>query len=244
MKKVCFTAVSDEYYYPEGTHIFVNSFKKFHPDIDLVVFRQDTVDKLFKKHKINWYQAKPYFAELLMHDYDLVVNIDADTIILDRLTEVFDNVNYEVASAWNYNDYENASIPKVSERMYLQAGLVASTNKYFWRRWQEMNQDAMQYLRKENDILNQLVYLDMPFLKLKIVDKYKDYYGCKSLGREQEFEIKRGKTFCRGQQVRAYHYARGNAFPKLDIDNMFYLSPEVRENWKEIAYFGQTVKIV
>jgi hypothetical protein len=44
MRKVCFTAVDDKLYYPEGTHIFINSFRRFHPDIDLVVFRQDTVD--------------------------------------------------------------------------------------------------------------------------------------------------------------------------------------------------------
>ena len=80
MRKVCFTAVDDHLYYPIGTHIFINSFKRFHPDIDLVVFRQDTVDKLFETKGINWYQAKPYFAELLYDKYDLVVNMDADHI--------------------------------------------------------------------------------------------------------------------------------------------------------------------
>lgn len=244
MKKVCFTAVSDEYYYPEGTHIFVNSFKKFHPDVDLVVFRQNTIDKLFKEKNINFYQAKPYFAELLMNDYDLVVNMDADHIVLDRMTEVFDNVDYDVAMPTNYNDYENATFENITEEMYLQAGLVASTSKEFWLKWQEINKTAMNYVRKENDTVNLLIYNQMPELKLKILDKDKDYYGCKSLGREREFEVVDGKTMCRGEQVVAYHYARGNAFPKLDLDTMFYLKPEVRENWKQIAYYGQTVKIV
>lgn len=240
MKKVAFTAVDDKLYYPIGCHIFVNSFKRFHPDIDLVVFRQDTIDQLFKEKGINWYQAKPYFAELLMNKYDLVVNIDADTIILDRLTEVFDKTDYIVGAAWNFNDYENASFDNITEKMYLQAGMVASTSKKFWLDWQKINNTAMNYLRKENDTLNLLVYNNMK-IKPKIFDKKKEYYGCKSLGREPQFIIKRGKTYCRGQQVKAYHFARGSVFPKLNINTM-PLVDEVKNNWKEIAYYGQTVR--
>lgn len=242
MKKVCFTAVEDKLYYPEGTHIFVNSFKRFHPDIDLVVFRSDVVDMLFKEKDINWYQAKPFFAELLMNDYDLVVNIDADHIILDRMSEVFDNVDYDVAMPWNFNDYENSSFENITEEMYLQAGMVASTSKEFWLNWQKINRDAMKYLRKENDTVNLLIYNQMSELKLKILDKEKNYYGCKSLGREPQFTIKDGKTYCRGEQVIAYHYARGGQFPKLDIQNM-PLFGEVKQRWEEIAYEGQSFKM-
>lgn len=244
MKKCAFTAVDDRLYYAEGAHIFVNSFKRFHPDIDLIVFRQDTVDKLFAEKGINWYQAKPYFAELLMEDYDLICNIDADTIILDRLTQVFDDTNYSVGAVWNYNDYENASFENITEEMYLQAGMVASTSKEFWLAWQKINATAMEYLRKENDTLNLLVYNDLK-PNLRIFDKDKDYYGCKSLGREPLFYIKDGKTYCSTDdgQVVAYHFARGNHFPKLDIPTM-PLIDEVKRKWSEIAYYGQTVRII
>ena len=246
MRKVAFTCVDDKLYYPIGTHIMVNSFRRFHPDIDLVVFRQDTVDTLFKERDINWYQAKPYFAQLLEKDYDLIVNIDADHIILDRMVRVFDEVDYDVAMPWNFNDYENASFENITEEMYLQAGMVASTSKKFWATWRRMNRNAMKYLRKENDIVNLLVYNQMPELKLKILDKESDYYGCKSLGRESQFNIGLdGKTFCLrdGGQVIAYHYARGgNALPKLDIKNM-PLIDDVKTRWLEIATYGQTVKL-
>lgn len=244
MKKVCFTAVDDKLYYPIGTHIMINSFRRFHPDIDLVVFRQDVVDKLFKEKDINWYQAKPFLAELLEDKYDLIVNMDADHIVLDRMTEVFDNVDYEVGAPWNFNDYENASFENITEKMYLQAGMVASTSHKFWETWRKANGIAMQYVRKENDILNLVVYNQMPELKLKIFDEKKDYYGCKSLGREPEFRAVDGKTYCRKEQVIAYHYARGGrALPKLDIPNM-PLTDEVKEAWLDIAYKGQTVKII
>lgn len=247
MRKVAFTCVDDHLFYPEGTHIFINSFKRFHPDIDLVVFRQETVDKLFAERSINWYQAKPYFAELLFNDYDLICNIDADHIILDRLTEVFDNTDYDIGVVWNFNDYENSSFENITEEMYLQAGMVASTSKKFWLKWQEINKTAMSYLRKENDTLNLLVYNDKEIskLKLKIFDKDKDYYGCKSLGREPRFYIKDDKTYCDidDGQVVAYHFARGNQFPKLDLPNM-PLKEEVKESWFNVAVYGQSVKLV
>lgn len=242
MTQCAYTIVSDQYYYPVGTHIFANSFKRFHPDIDLVIFRQDMVDKVFKEKGINFYQAKPYFAELLMHKYDLVVNIDADTIILDRLVEVFDNVDYEIGSVANENEYENASVENVTEDMYLQAGLVASTSKDFWLKWQEANKEAMKYLRKENDTLNLLVYNDLKDMKLKMFDKDKEYYGCKSLGGEPLFTVKDGKTYYKDELVRAYHFARGGVMPKLDIPNM-PLKSDVKELWTKIAYEGQSITI-
>lgn len=242
MKKVAFTAVEDRLYYAEGTHIMINSFRRFHPDIDLVVFRQDTVDKLFKEKGINWYNAKPFFAELLEDKYDLIVNMDADHVVTGRMTEVFDNVDYKVGFPWNFNDYENASFENITEEMYLQAGMVASTSHEFWAKWREMNKDAMKYLRKENDVVNLLCYNEMPELKLKIFDKEKDYYGCKSLGREPQFYIEDDKLMCRNEQILAYHFARGGQFPKLDFPNM-PITPDVKDWLIDISQYGQTVKI-
>jgi hypothetical protein len=242
MRKCAFIPVADNQYYPGGTHIAINSFKKFHPDIDLIIFRQNTVDKLFKEKNINWYQAKPYFAELLFNDYDLICNLDCDHVFTGRMTEVFDNVDYDVAMPTNLNDYENASFDNITEEMYLQAGMVASTKKEFWLKWQEANNFAMKFLRKENDTVNLVIYNQMPELKLKIIDKDKDYYGCKSLGREPKFEIIDDKLMCMGEQVIAYHFARGNVFPKLDFDNM-PLVAEVKRWLKDVAYKGNTIII-
>ena len=242
MKKVCYTIVDDKYYYPVGTHIFVNSFLRFHPDIDLVVFRQDKVNEIMDD-KINFYNAKPTFAKLLTDKYDLVVNIDADTVITGRLTEVFDNVDYEVGGAWNKNDYEDAEFENIKADMYVQAGMVASTNKKFWDIWEEENKLANLFIRKENDTLN-LVWYNNPEvkkMKLKIFDKKKDYYGCKSLGREPEFYIENDKLMCRKEQVRAYHFARGGVFPKLDFDKMD-LTWEAKA-WLNGLAFGQSFTI-
>lgn len=241
MKKVCFTIIDDRLFYPEGTHIFINSFKRFHPDIDLVVFRQDMIDKVFKEKKINFYQAKPTFAKLLTDEYDLIVNCDADHVVTGRMTEVFDTVDYAIGAPWNFNDYENASFENITEKMYLQAGIVASNNLEFWDTWEQANLGAMEYKRKENDILNLVAYNQLPHLRLKIFDKKKDYYGCKSLGREPEFYIENNKLMCRGEQILAYHFARGGVFPKLNYSTM-PLKDEVRA-WLYKLDYGTTIKI-
>jgi len=228
MRKCAFVPVGNSFYYAEGTPTMIKSFRLFHPDIDLVVFKQDVVDKLFSEKKINWYNATPYFAELLFDDYDLIVKIDADHVITGRLSEVFDNVDYDVAGPWNYNDYENASFDNITAEMYVQGGFVASHRKDFWMRWQEMNTRSDSYIRRENDILNLLLYNTEPW-KLKILDRDKDYYGCKSLNREAEFYIENNKLMCRGEQVFAYHFAKGQIFPKLDFNNMPF-TQEVK-NW-------------
>lgn len=242
MRKCAFIPVDDKLYYSEGTHIAVNSFKRFHPDIDLIVFRQDVIDRLFKEKGINWYQAKPYFAELLFDDYDLICNLDADHVFTGRLSRIFDDTDYDVACPWNFNDYENASFENITEEMYLQAGIVASTNRDFWLSWQSANERAMQYLRKENDILNLLVYNEMPDINLRILDKESEYYGCKSLGREPRFYVEDDKLMCMGEQIKAYHFARGNVFPKLVFEEMPF-TDEVKSWLNEIAYDGQSVLI-
>lgn len=243
LRKCAFIPVDDRLFYASGAHIAVNSFKRFHPDIDLIVFRQDVIDRLFREKGINWYQAKPFFAELLFDSYDLICNLDSDHVFTGRLTEVFDNVDYDVAMPTNFNDYENASFENITEEMYLQAGMVASTSKKFWLKWQKMNRKAMDYLRKENDIVNLLIYNEMPKLKLKVLDKDKDYYGCKSLGREPLFYIDDDKLMCKHEQVLAYHFARGNHFPKLDFNSMPF-KDGVKEWLNKVAFQGNTVKVV
>lgn len=238
---VFFTIVSDDYYFPVGTHILVNSFKKFHPDIDLVVFRQDKVNELFYLKGINFYQAKPSFAKLLTKDYKRVVNIDADTIITGRLSEIIDT-KWDIGGVWNYNLYENASLESVDEKSYVQAGLVGSSCLEFWDIWEEENKKAMQYKRQENDVLN-LVWYNNPQLKDKtkvIWDKEKNYLGCKALGLEDQMYLDGDKLMLLGEQVKAYHWAKGGVMPKMVFEKIF---KEPVTTWLyKTAYEGVSVK--
>lgn len=243
MKVVFFTFVSDSYYPLVGTEKMINSFKRFHPDIDLVVFRQDMIDKVFKEKNVNFYNAKPTFAKLLTPYYDLVVNIDADSVVLGRCEAILKG-DYDVMAAWNYNDYENMSLENVNDRMFLNAGLVGAKNELFWDIWEEENKKAMKYLAQENSILNLVWYNNPEVKEMKrvIIDKDKDYYGCKSLNREGEFYLKDNKVMCRKEQVFIYHHAKGGrALPKLQFEKMGFTT-EVASYMYAISMYGKSVR--
>lgn len=234
---VFFTFVSDNYYTPVGTPGLINSFKKFHPDIPLVIFRQDILNQIMDERKkfmggaINWLNAKPVFAKLLTDKYECVVNIDADSVILGRLDEVFSK-DYDVGSVINMNEYEPRFAPPhdepisevVNDDNYLQAGMVASRRPEFWDIWLARSlKDNWQYKCAENDTLNLVVYEQLipAGWKLKVFDKDKDYYGCKLLGLENKCEFIQGKIMCNGQQVKAYHAAKGpQNLPKLSPEKL------------------------
>ena len=246
---VFYTFVSDNYYDPVGTRQLVSSFKKFHPDIDLVVFRQDVVDKIIDPDKkmfggaINWLNAKPMFAKLLTPHYKCVVNIDADSIILGRLDELFTD-DYDIGSVMNLNDFENRHLENITDEMYLQAGLVASRRPEFWDIWmQESLKNNWQYKCAENDSLNIVVYNQLPDYKLKIFDKDKDYWGCKVLNRESECYMENNKVMCRGERVLAYHYAKGPGnMPKNSQEKLVQLGfkQEVINYFNYVGNYGTT----
>lgn len=245
MRTVFFTIVSDSYYYGSGTPLFINSFKRFHPDIDLVVFRQDMIDQVFKQKGINFFTAKPAFANLLTPHYDLVVNIDADHIVLSRLDEILAG-DYAIAAPWNFNDYENRHFVSddgkmtVTDEMFIQGGLVASPSKSFWTEYEERNREAYKYRCAENDILN-LIWYEGKY-KTKILDKEDGlYYGCKLLNREKECTVSEdGKIMCRGAQVKLYHNAKGPAFPKLNFEKLGF-QKDVVDYMNVLGGYGKTV---
>jgi len=244
MSIVFFTIVDDRYYHAVGTEILINSFKKFHPEIDLVIFRQDMINKVFAEKKVNFYNCKPTFAKILVPHYDKVVNIDADTIILGRLDKIIHS-DWEVGAVWNKNDYEDATVDNVTKDMYVQAGMVGSSNPMFWDIWEIENKNALKLLRQENDVLNQIWYNNPIVKKMDRViwDKDKDYMGCKSLGREGEFYINDGKIMCRKQQVLAYHSAKGGAnMPKFQFERMGF-GDKVRQYMEYLGYFGSSVRL-
>jgi lipopolysaccharide biosynthesis glycosyltransferase len=249
MKTVFFTFISDDYYQPVGTPMLINSFKKFHPDIPLVVFRQDVVDKIIDPQKkfmggaVNWLNAKPMFAKLLTDKYDLVVNIDADSVVLGRLDELLEG-DYHVGSVLNVNDFENRHIGSVTDEMYLQAGLIASTRPEFWDIWMaESLKNNWQYKCAENDSMNIVIYEQLKDWKLKIFDE-KGYWGCKLLDREKECVIERGKVMCRGEEVKIYHAAKGPMnLPKLTTEKLqkYGFNQEVINHINNLGHYGTSV---
>lgn len=239
MKKpaVVYTFVTDNIYDGIGTPVLINSFKRFHPDIPLVVFRQKTVERVFREQRLNWVIAKPAFARMLVDEYELVVNMDADHVVTGYMERVFD-ADYDVGAPSNFNDFYNTHYENITDQMYLQGGMVASRSPRFWELY-DFNVHAHydHHGAHENHTLNMIWYNcpEVVAMKRLVFDQDRDYYGCKSLNREHEFYIKDDRLWCRGERVLAYHHAKGaGAIPKLVFDRMNF-SPPVKDWLKQIS---------
>ena len=211
---------------------FMNSFKRFHSDIPMIVFNEN--DMMLRG--VNWYNAKATFGKMLSETYDLVVNIDADTYIFDRLDEIIEG-GYDIACPANFNQTDNLVGIKVSsgitgeasknwlvsEVEFLQGGLIASTSKQFWEHYEHASK---KYYDKfhcyENDILNLVAYL-YPY-KVKVLDGDCDYrkpehncwYGCSIINKESKAYIENSKIMLEGKPIKAYHFAFGSAKRRYD----------------------------
>jgi hypothetical protein len=241
MKAVFFTIISDSHYHGCRTDDFIKSFKKFHPDVDLVVFGQSDIDEMFRtRPELNFYNSKASFAKKLYNDYDIVVNIDADHLIFARLDEILDG-DYEVAAPTNYNSWINCSLDTltlcrgtvvppsilsrsntdttlVPENRYFQGGLIASTSKLFWDQYENACIKYSHYFgHYENDVLNILCHM-LPF-NVKVLEgdfeytnpNFTCYYGCSSLGRENQVVVNNDRLELDGRHFKAYHFARGGS---------------------------------
>jgi hypothetical protein len=204
---------------------FMNSFKKFHPDIEMKVFDEHDMANM----RVNYYNAKATFGQLLSKDYDLVVNVDSDHYFFDRCEEILTG-DYDVACPANFNETNNLVGIKVSsgitgegnknwivtEEEFLQGGLIASPSKQFWNHYKHTTDKYYdKFVCFENDILNLVAYL-YPY-KVRVLDGHCDYrnplhtrwYGCSIINKEKKCIVENGKITCEGKPVKAYHFAHG-----------------------------------
>lgn len=243
MKTCFYTICSDSHWKGCRADEFIKSFQKFHGGIPLVVFKQEDIDREFKAHpELNFFNSKAHFARLLYNDYELVVNIDIDHLVLGTLDSIL-KADYDVACPANYNVFSNAQLKILStgnnectivpEILYFQGGLIASTSKAFWDAYHYASiKHSANLFYKENDVLNLLLALND--YKVKYLDgcfnfrdtRFKEYYGCASLGREKQIKVTGNELTLDGRPVKAYHFAR-SGINKIHPKELF--TPEVVE---------------
>jgi hypothetical protein len=254
MKIGFFTHISDHLFDSFGTQKLINSLKYFHPEIPLHVFGTKELDEEFQRDPWqNWFTINPVMALRLVDSYDMLVHFDADSMVTGRLYELLQG-DFEVAGVRNNCDRGTAgcfSTPakvlkkingelievfKVHPHQYVNAGLVASTSKKFWKDWVFYNRmfNAKEYNSGEQDILNLLFHSSN--YKTKIIDAIETevYYGISnSYGTNHHWEswkeivLSENRLFLNGKQIKILHHAGGHgAIPKLNFD---LFTPEVSE---------------
>ena len=142
-----------------------NSLKKFHPDIPLMIITGEELQTYTKDDPMFFYRATPIVAEKLITEYDLVLKLDADSIITGSLDYCFNTKDYDVGTVinWNRIDPQNYGLVAgwgILPPEYFNCGFVAMRSEKFIKHWKAMcftpQFERLQY--KEQDLLNALCY--------------------------------------------------------------------------------------
>ncbi len=241
MSTVVFT-VADNNYLPYAK-MLERSFKHFHPDIDFVIFGEEDIKRV--PYTEPYYRNKAFFGKELAKKYDLVVNIDADSIIVGSLKDVFE-APYDVGVVLNNAitvpdplQRPICSLDRTNPMFYINAGFVAARSKRFWDWWDNLNQRHFfqQYQFREQDTLNMIFHYGD--LKCVNFDDSPNIYGLWLNGYWPQ-AILDGDEIVLPESVlgakkplKCLHWAGGAAAPKMNFRTRF--SPEVADKIAELV---------
>lgn len=142
-----------------------NSFKKFHPDIPFHTVQGEELQEYIKIDPEFFYMQKPVLMEKYLKEYELVIGIDADSIVCGDLSYIWETKDYDVATVMNWNrvDPQIHGVVQgwgISPVEYFNCGLVAARSADFVHKWfvacHSPQFERLQY--REQDILNILCY--------------------------------------------------------------------------------------
>ncbi len=159
----------------------LKTFRKFH-DWPVILYTDQTEPEQLKRLPKNiqiedlkpyledplfYYRATPILSEPLLDEYECVVKMDADQLVLGDMSYIEETRDYDVATVINWNridpqfygvvDIARLGIAPVE---YFNCGLVVLRSRKFAHIWKvncfSKQFDYMQY--KEQDILNVMCY--------------------------------------------------------------------------------------
>lgn len=230
------THVSDDWFYTIGAHKLLKSVKYFHPEVDFYVFGTDDINAVFNSHpNFNWTTIHPAISIQLIDDYDMVIHMDADSMLVGKLDELIseDNLQYDVIGVRNNNDFGRAGKDAPIHEgypieTYLNCGLVATTSKKFLETWIQYNLSMGNNKPfQEQSILNMMIHTED--WKWKVVDPINSnvYYGVTNIWGEKthwdswkEIQVVNNELVLNNKIVKVLHHAGGSKPEKLDF-NMF-----------------------
>lgn len=240
----CFcTYISDDLYHSYGTDKLVKSAKYFYPEIPFVVYGSEEM----KRMNMPIESMHSHFILESMRSYDQVIYLDADSMIVGKMDELFEMLKDGcMVCVRNNNDFGKSGIDqpleqkKVSIDTYLNAGLIAVNSKnagsviYDW--WLVTYKLGEMLPFGSQTVLNALAEGWRV-----IVDAIEApvYYGVSALsGTEthwdswKEITVNNGELILNNKKVKVLHHGGGFKPDKLGFD-MF--TDEVRARLEEIV---------
>ena len=173
------TWCTDDYVDLLGLDKLQNSIKYFHPDVDHVIIDSkmtDIINQVFPWMKPIWMMAPT--CSPLAKDYDMVVHLDADAVVVGPMDELFES-DADIIGVRNNNSLDQAGAhggitiphhPPCGDgspnplQGFINAGLVAANNSQFWEDWHDVNSQVAATKGygwgDENDTLNHIFHCD------------------------------------------------------------------------------------
>lgn len=156
--------VADEKNLPMA-QMLERSFKYFHKDIPFVIITGVELQTHLKVDPNFFYRQKPIIGEDLLEDYELVIGIDADSLILGDISHIWETKDYDIGTVLNFNRADAQQFGVIGgwgiePGEYYNAGFVAMRSKEFVHQWR-VNCFTPQWERlqfKEQDVLNAIIY--------------------------------------------------------------------------------------
>lgn len=191
--------------YEKSFQMLQASLRKFHSEEDLPLLRYDNQsgDPNF------WFRAKPIIASKLLEEYETVIGLDSDQIILAPLTEIINDTDeYDVGVVLNDPTYK---IQLWDIAPYFNCGLVVIKSKAFADHWLRlcMSPHFNIYQFREQDLLN-ILCSDYHNYQVKCFDTMQKVYGEAAKSRWIEGKMVDDKVMLGETQLMVIHFGGGN----------------------------------
>ena len=220
----------------------VNSLRKFDPETELVVFKDEVVTNYLKRDPEFFYRACPILASNLFNQgYDEVCKLDVDQIITGDISYIWEG-DCDIATVLNTNPREMknlvVSVPGVDPMQYMNCGLVVMRSKPFVAQWLALchNPQFQRFQYREQDIMNLMIHYGN--WKVVQLDGDKGFYGLSSKGYWPETKLVDDKIILpaneewnkQDAEIKVIHFAGGNDPQKGNYN--LYFPEEVVERIK------------
>jgi len=231
--KVAFFTIAGDPVNLEYTKMMEASLKRFYPDIPLILFG----DKEIKETNDGqiFYRATPVFARILLDKYDLVIKIDADSVITGNLDHILNDETYDMGNVLNYNRIDQALYPfpltclDIPIERYMNCGFVALRSKKLVEHWLKLcySEHFNHYRFREQDLMNILYYYGN--YNVKCFDDGNNWHGIISKGEWLKLKMESQNIVLppvpgytqEPKTIKVIHMAGGQVPDKMNFNKLF-----------------------
>jgi len=248
MKKVIAFTIADSNNI-EYARMLEKTIRKFHTKEELPfhIVQREELQTYLKSDQHFYYRATPILAKKFIDEYETVIKLDADQLVLGGLNYLWETNDFEVGTVLNINRvdpsrYGVVQIQGVVPQEYFNCGLVVMRSKKFVEHWEELCRSKyfFNFQYREQDLLNILCHFGQ--YQIRCLDYYdmprkqSNFWGLVSKGewnkailKDNDVILPKGKDNYpdRDTVLKVIHYAGGGNEKRMNYKA--YFQPEVSD---------------